>query len=96
MRRTRARIELASLCASLLLFTAVPAFFQAPFYRGKTITIVRGSTPGGIGEMRTRAWVNHLRKHVPGNPTVIIEFMPGGGGQSTESDGYQPDLADLV
>ena len=55
-------------------------FAQAPFFQGKTITIVRGSEPGGVGEMRTRAVANYLKKHVPGNPTVVIEFMPGAGG----------------
>jgi tripartite-type tricarboxylate transporter receptor subunit TctC len=78
----------------LLLFTAVPAFSQAPFYQGKTITIVRGSTPGGIGEMRTRAWTNHLKKHIPGNPTLIIEFMPGAGGKKAANHLFRTARAD--
>jgi tripartite-type tricarboxylate transporter receptor subunit TctC len=94
MTPTRARIKLASLCAWLWLCAAVPAFSQAPFYQGKTITIVRGSTPGGIGEMRTRAWMNHLKKHVPGNPTVIIEFMPGAGGQKAANHLFRGARAD--
>jgi tripartite-type tricarboxylate transporter receptor subunit TctC len=64
---------------ALLFFTSA-GLAQTPFYAGKTITIVRGSSPGGVGEMRTRAVANYLKKHVPGNPTVVIEFMPGGGG----------------
>ena len=52
------------------------------------LVIHAAAVGGGIGEMRTRAWVNHLRKHVPGNPAVIIEFMPGAGGQN--HDGTPP------
>ena len=57
------------------------AFGQVPFYQGKTITIVRGSTPGGIGEMRLRALIPYLKKHIPGQPTILVEFMDGGGGR---------------
>ena len=45
---------------SLLLFASA-GLAQAPFYQGKTITIIRGSAPGGVGEMRTRAVANYLR-----------------------------------
>src|SRR5688500_838423 len=72
--------QLATLSFMSLLFFASSSFAQAPFYQGKTITIIRGSAPGGVGEMRTRAVANYLKKHVPGNPTILIEFMPGAGG----------------
>jgi tripartite-type tricarboxylate transporter receptor subunit TctC len=76
------------------MLAAAPALSQTPFYQGKTITLIRGSTPGGIGEMRTRAWMNHLRKHVPGNPTLIIEFMPGAGGQKAANHLFRGARAD--
>jgi len=57
------------------------ALAQAPYYQGKTITLTRGSTPGGIGEMRVRALIPYLRKHIPGQPTIVIDFMEGGGGR---------------
>jgi tripartite-type tricarboxylate transporter receptor subunit TctC len=57
------------------------ALAQAPYYQGKTITLARGSTPGGIGEMRVRALIPYLRKHIPGQPTIVIDFMEGGGGR---------------
>jgi tripartite-type tricarboxylate transporter receptor subunit TctC len=56
-------------------------FAQASFYQGKTITLVRGVDPGGLAEMRTRALIPSLQKHIAGNPTIIMEFMPGGGGR---------------
>ena len=59
----------------------VNARAQEPFYKGKTITIVQAREPGGTGDMRVRAVINFLRKYIPGEPTVINEYMPGGGGR---------------
>ena len=73
-------LAVTALSFLLICLSASSAFSQAPFYQGKTITIVRGSAPGGVGEMRTRAVANYLKKHIPGNPTVMIEFMAGAGG----------------
>ncbi|MGH7931115.1 MAG: hypothetical protein ACREQV_25360, partial [Candidatus Binatia bacterium] len=67
---------------------------QAPFYQGKTITIIRGGAPGGVGEMRTRAVANYLEKHIPGNPTILLEFMPGAGGQKAANHLYRGARAD--
>lgn len=54
---------------------------EAPFYQGKTITVIEGTAAGGSGDMRTRAVIPFLRKYIPGNPTVIVEYMPGAGGR---------------
>lgn len=86
--------RLATLSFLSLLFFASSSFAQAPFYAGKTITIIRGSAPGGVGEMRTRAVANYLRKHVPGNPTIVIEFMAGGGGTKAANHLYRGARAD--
>jgi tripartite-type tricarboxylate transporter receptor subunit TctC len=88
MRLNRPLIA-AVLVALLICFASSSGFSQAPFYQGKTITIVRGSSPGGVGEMRTRAVANYLKKHVPGNPTVVIEFMPGAGGTKAANHLYR-------
>ena len=63
-----------------LLFHTSPAFAQAPFYQGKTITVLQGREPGGTGDLRARATTQFLQKYIPGNPTIIHEFMGGGGG----------------
>src|SRR5262249_25017263 len=55
------------------------ALAQTPFYQGKTITIVQGRDPGGTGDMRVRALMPFLQKYIPGNPTIVNEYMPGGG-----------------
>lgn len=69
------------LAALLLLFLVVPesALPQTPFYQGKTITVIQGREPGGTGDIRVRAVLPFLQKYIPGNPTIVSEFMPGGG-----------------
>lgn len=62
---------------------------QAPFYQGKTLVIVMGTAPGGAGDNRTRALVPSLRKHIPGNPTIVLEHKGGGGGRQAANHLYQ-------
>ena len=69
---------------TLLIFAALSpqhGFTQAPFYEGKTITIVAGTAPGGIGDNRVKAMNPFLRKYIPGNPAIVVEYMDGGGGR---------------
>lgn len=66
--------------ATYILFSLTSAFAQTPFYQGKTITIVQGTEAGGSSDMMTKAMLHALKKHVPGEPTVVSEYMPGGGG----------------
>lgn len=54
---------------------------QAPYYQGKTIKLIQGREPGGSGDIRSRAVIPYLKKYIPGNPTIVSEFMPGGGGR---------------
>jgi tripartite-type tricarboxylate transporter receptor subunit TctC len=56
------------------------ALAQTPFYQGKTITVIQGREPGGTGDMRSKAVTMFLQKYIPGNPTIIHEYMGGGGG----------------
>jgi tripartite-type tricarboxylate transporter receptor subunit TctC len=53
-----------------------PAAAQASFYQGKTVTIVIGG--GGSLAVAARILANHLGKHIPGNPAVIVQTMTGG------------------
>lgn len=66
-----------------------PAFSQAPFYEGKTLTIIQARAAGGTGDLRVRAQVPFLRKYIPGNPTITLEFMPGGGGRKAANHIYR-------
>lgn len=51
----------------------------AAFYRGRTVQAIVGYTPGSTFEFYLRAFVPHFSRHVPGNPTIIIQHMPGAG-----------------
>jgi tripartite-type tricarboxylate transporter receptor subunit TctC len=52
----------------------------APFYEGKTIRIIVGTSPGGGYDTYTRLIARHLSNHVPGKPPIIVDNMPGAGG----------------
>jgi tripartite-type tricarboxylate transporter receptor subunit TctC len=72
-------VLIAGLTGSLLL--APDADPQTPFYQGKTIRIIDGSEPGGTGDLRLKTLIPFLQKHIPGNPFMVVEYMPGGGGR---------------
>ena len=75
---------------TLLCCTISPSlgFSQASFFQGKTIKIVNND-PGGTAGMRVKSLMPFLRKHIPGNPTVVIEFMEGGGGRRAANHLFQ-------
>ena len=52
----------------------------ADFYRGKTIRLIVGYPAGGNYDLYGRLAVEHLGRHIPGNPTIIAVNMPGAGG----------------
>jgi tripartite-type tricarboxylate transporter receptor subunit TctC len=70
------------------------AFSQADFFRGKTVTIIQGRDPGGTGDLRVKAIMSFLQKHIPGNPTVISEYMPGGGGRKAANHVFRSSRPD--
>jgi tripartite-type tricarboxylate transporter receptor subunit TctC len=85
-------ISTESLLVALLTLFIVspgPALAQTPFYQGKTITIVQGRDPGGTGDMRVRAMLPFLQKHIPGNPTIVNEYVPGGGSRKAANHVYK-------
>ena len=49
------------------------------FFKGKTVTVLVGFTPGGGFDRNARTMATHLGKHIPGNPTVVVQNMPGAG-----------------
>ncbi|MDP2602987.1 MAG: tripartite tricarboxylate transporter substrate-binding protein [Deltaproteobacteria bacterium] len=64
---------------SFLLFSAGSAQAQAPFFQGKTITIVVGYLAGDGYDIWTRLLAAHMGKHIPGSPNMIAQNMPGAG-----------------
>jgi tripartite-type tricarboxylate transporter receptor subunit TctC len=70
------------------------AVAQTPFYQGKTITIIQGREPGDAGDMRVKAVIPFIQKHIPGNPMILSEYMPGGGGRKAANHLYKVAKAD--
>jgi tripartite-type tricarboxylate transporter receptor subunit TctC len=56
--------------------TSAPAAAQE-FYKGKTLTIVVGFSPGGGFDLNARLLARHMGRHIAGNPDVIVQNMPG-------------------
>src|SRR5262249_55436034 len=50
------------------------------FYRGKTLRVIVASEVGGGYDLYARTFATHLRRHIPGEPTIVVQNMPGGGG----------------
>ena len=50
---------------------AAPVLPQALFYQGKIVTVISGQEPGGTGDMRLKALLPYLKKHIPGQPNLL-------------------------
>jgi tripartite-type tricarboxylate transporter receptor subunit TctC len=84
--RVNSIIERAKLIASLFLFVLPIAAWsmelhaQTPYYQGKIVRIVIGSTAGGGYDLWARHAARFIGKYIPGNPEVVPQNMPGAGG----------------
>jgi len=52
----------------------------ADFYRGKTMSMIVATSPGGDYDLRARLLARHLGRHIPGEPTIVARNMPGAVG----------------
>jgi tripartite-type tricarboxylate transporter receptor subunit TctC len=74
-------IAIALTVAAMATLTSVSRAESPPdFYRGKTITIVVGTGDSGPYVISSRILARHWAKYIPGNPNIIVQAMPGGGG----------------
>jgi tripartite-type tricarboxylate transporter receptor subunit TctC len=66
---------------TMLLFFAAPSTgrAQAPYYQGKTVTIIVGTVAGDLYDLYARAIALYMGKYLPGNPNIIVQNMPGAG-----------------
>jgi tripartite-type tricarboxylate transporter receptor subunit TctC len=60
----------------------------AQFYRGKQITVLIGSSPGGGYDLYARLIARHLGKYIPGNPSIVPSNMPGAGSHTAAGHIY--------
>jgi tripartite-type tricarboxylate transporter receptor subunit TctC len=68
---------IAFLALPLVAMLPAPAVAQDPFYNGKTVTLVVGYSAGGGYDIYARMLARHYGRHIPGNPNVIVQNMPG-------------------
>jgi tripartite-type tricarboxylate transporter receptor subunit TctC len=78
----------ASVAAALTLATPARAQSVEEFYRGKTVTILIGFSAGGGYDQYARLLARHLGKHIPGNPAVVPQNMPGAGSLKAAQNVY--------
>ena len=64
---------------ALVFVVPVDGSAQAPFYQDKTIRIIAGYGAGSVDDAWTRLIARYLAKHIPGNPNMIVQNMPGAG-----------------
>ncbi len=74
--KTTAAVAAAAISA--LISSGVPAAAQ-DFYDGKRITIISGGTPGAGLDAYVRLVARHYTRHIPGQPAIIVQNMPGAG-----------------
>jgi tripartite-type tricarboxylate transporter receptor subunit TctC len=59
---------------------AAAAQSVADFYRGRTLALIVGNSAGGGYDLNARLLARHMGRHLPGNPTLVVQNMPGAGG----------------
>jgi hypothetical protein len=69
----------ALIAAAALTAAVAPAAAQQDFYAGKQIAFIVGAGVGGGYDLQARTAARHLGKHIPGNPTIVVQNMPAAG-----------------
>src|SRR6201988_3181660 len=73
--------QIAAWVLIALATTLVPAAADpiADFYSGKSVQLVIGYAPGGGYDLYARTLARHIGRHIPGNPAIVVQNMPGAG-----------------
>jgi tripartite-type tricarboxylate transporter receptor subunit TctC len=69
----------SAVLAALMLGCGTAAAAEPDFYAGKQLTVIAGAAAGGGYDLLARLMARHLGKHIPGQPTVIVQNMPAAG-----------------
>lgn len=80
--------------ATALLATALPSLAQENFYAGKTVTVLMGLSAGGNSDLLIRNIARYLERHIPGNPTIVVQNLTGGGGLRATNHLYESSAPD--
>lgn len=85
-------VAVLAIAAATLPVAAQPSV--ADFYKGRTIALLLGTGPGGSYDLYARIFADHLGKHIPGNPNIVVEHMPGAGGVTAGNHLFGPGPQD--
>ena len=82
--------QVLALGMSLGLLAVQPARAQSveQFYKGRAVTMLVGTAPGGINDISARLVARHLGRFIPGSPTIVVQNNPGAGGLITANKLY--------
>src|ERR671918_1028417 len=86
--------RVAALVAVIFWLLPTSAFSQSSFFQGKTVAVIQGRDPGGTGDLRVKALFPFLQKYIPGNPTIVSEYMPGGGSRKAANHIFRTSRPD--
>jgi tripartite-type tricarboxylate transporter receptor subunit TctC len=70
---------LGGLCILSVWALAAPAHAADAYFKDKQIRLIVGSAPGGGYDAYGRLLAQYMKQHIPGNPTLIVQNMPGAG-----------------
>jgi tripartite-type tricarboxylate transporter receptor subunit TctC len=79
---------LGGLALAITLTGPARADAVAEFYKGKTVTLIAGYSAGGGFDLYSRLIANYLGKHIPGQPRIVVQNMPGAGSLRAASHVY--------
>jgi tripartite-type tricarboxylate transporter receptor subunit TctC len=80
MSTTLRTLMLAALALVLAPLSCLAQDAVADFYKGRQIKIVVGFSAGGSSSLYAQVLARHMGKYIPGNPTLVVQHMPGAGG----------------
>lgn len=86
--------RVSSLAAVIAVTALLPGHVSAQDYSGKTVKILVPYGPGGTYDKYSQTFAKHLGKHIPGNPNVIVQHMPGAGGAKAMNWSYNVMVPD--
>lgn len=75
----------AAIAAILVAAWSGAALAEDAFYKGKSVSVFVGASPGGTNDLATRLIAKHMAKHIDGHPVLVVKNMPGAGSRKLAS-----------
>src|SRR6266849_2366337 len=85
---SRAASAILVLCITLAIAREAAAQSVEQFYKGRIVTLLVGTSPGGINDISARLVARHLSRFIPGTPSIVVQNNPGAGGLVTANRLY--------